>query len=248
MLVSRPLRLAAALVIGLGAPSVLSGGGGAHAQDADGNGTGRIVVSAEGQVAAVPDMATVTLGVVSEAATAQDAVAGMSEAAQSLLDRLAEQGVAERDFQTSGLNLSPRWRREEGPQREAPEIVGYTAETTVTARIRALETLGEVLDAAVRGGVNQFRGLSFGLAETMPVMDAARRAAVAEGARRAAVYAEAAGVTLGPLLHLEEGGGPQPRPVMRADMAMAEAMPVPVAEGEMEVTVRVRMVYAIAGE
>ena len=209
---------------------------------------GRIVVEAEGRASAAPDMATITLGVTAEAESAGAAVADMSQAAQEVIDRLAAEGIAARDLQTSALSLSPRWRGEHG-SRDAPrEIVGYVAETTVTARVRALDSLGGVLDAAVRSGANVFRGLSFGLSEPQPAQDAARRAAVAEALRRAELFAGAAGVSLGPLVRLEEAGGGQPRPMMRAEMAVSDAGPVPVAEGELDVTARVRMVWEIAPE
>ena len=219
----------------------------ALAQEAALGEAGRVVVSAEGRASAVPDMATITLGVVAEAESAQEAVAQMSQAAQAVLDRLSQEGIAARDLQTSRLSLSPSWRREDGPRETPPDIVGYTAETTVTARVRVLDSLGAVLDAAVGGGANQFRGLSFGLSDPQPVLDEARRAAVAEATRRANLYAEAAGLTLGPLLRLEEADAPGPRPVMRAEMAMADTGPVPVAEGELDVSAQVRMVWAIDG-
>ncbi len=223
-------------------------GGVALAQQAAAAEAGRVVVSAEGRASAVPDMATITLGVVAEAESAQEAVAQMSRAAQAVLDRLSEEGIAPRDLQTSRLSLSPRWRREDGQRETPPAIAGYTAETTVTARIRELDSLGAVLDAAVGGGSNQFRGLSFGLSDPQPVLDAARRAAVAEATRRADLYAEAAGLTLGEVLRLEEADAPGPRPMMRAEMAMADSSPVPVAEGELDVSAQIRMVWAIEGQ
>lgn len=220
----------------------------AHAQGAIASQAGRIEVEAEGRAAAAPDMATITLGVAAEAESAEAAVAEMSRTAQAVIDRLAEEGIAARDLQTSALSLSPRWRGDYGSRDEPREIVGYVAETTVTARVRALDSLGAVLDAAVRSGANIFRGLSFGLSEPQPVQDAARRAAVAEAQRRAGLLADAAGVSLGPLVRIEDTGGGQPRPMMRAEMAMSDAGAVPVAEGDLDVAVRVRMVWEVAPE
>ncbi|RDC74579.1 DUF541 domain-containing protein [Rhodovulum sp. 12E13] len=220
----------------------------AFAQGAIAADSRRIEVVVEGRASAAPDMATITLGVTAEAESAEAAVAEMSQSAQAVIDRLSEQGIAARDLQTSALSLSPRWRGEYGSRDEPREIVGYVAETTVTARVRALDSLGAVLDAAVGSGANVFRGLSFGLSEPQPVQDAARRAAVAEAQRRAGLFADAAGVSLGPLVRLEDTGGGQPRPMMRAEMAMSDAGAVPVAEGELDVTARVRMVWKIAPE
>ena len=241
---TRTLLLAAALSAGAAFPA---GPGLAQNRPAAAAAEGRLVVTAEGRATAVPDMATVTIGVVAEAESAQTASAEMSAAAEALLDRLEAEGIAPRDLQTRALRLSPVWRRQEGGN-GARELAGYLAETTVQARVRALDRLGAVLDAAVESGANQFRGLSFGLADPQPVEDEARRTAVREGARRAALYAEAAGVALGPLLRLAEAGAPGPAPRMRAQMAASEATAVPVAEGELEVTAQIRLVYAIEAE
>ncbi|MEM0934841.1 MAG: SIMPL domain-containing protein [Pseudomonadota bacterium] len=208
--------------------------------------TGRIVVSAEGRVTAAPDMATVTLGVRREEETAEGAVDAMSDAAAAVLAAIAEAGIAERDVQTSGLMLSPRYDGSNRQSDTPPRIVGYSAETTLTLRVLELDDLGTVLDAMVGQGSNLFRGLSFGFAEPEPLLDEARRRAVAEARRQAALFAEAAGVTLGPLLRLEAGGAAQQPVMMRAPTSFAEAASVPIAEGEVSLTERVRAVYEIA--
>lgn len=205
---------------------------------------GRITVTAQGRATAAPDLAVITLGVQREAPSAAEAVAEMSAGAEAVLAAVEAAGIAGRDVQTQGLDLSPRREMREGPGRG--EIVGYVAATTVTVRVRDLGRLGAVLDSVVGAGANLFRGLSFDLADRQAAEDAARRAAVAEARRRAALYAEAAGVALGPLVRLEEAGG-APRPeMMRAATAMADAGGVPVAEGELELTARVTLVYGIA--
>ena len=72
----------------------------------------------------------------------------------------------------------------------------------------------------------------------------ARRDAVRDAAARAETLAGAAGVSLGPLQSLTEGGGDGgPAPIMRGAM-MAEAA-VPLAEGEIDITARVTLVYEI---
>jgi hypothetical protein len=205
---------------------------------------GRITVTAQGHATAAPDLAVISLGVEREAPSAAQAVAEMSAGAEAALAAVAAAGVASRDVQTRGLDLAPRRERREGPGEG--EIVGYVAATTVTVRVRDLSKLGAVLDSVVEAGANRFRGLSFDLAEPQAIEDEARRAAVAEARRRAALYAEAAGVELGPLVRLEEAGG-TPRPeMMRTASTMADASGVPIAEGELELTARVTLVYEIS--
>jgi uncharacterized protein YggE len=75
-------------------------------------------------------------------------------------------------------------------------------------------------------------------------MDEARRLAVADARTKAELYAEAAGVTLGDLVTLNEGGGGSSGPFM-AEMSMARSA-VPVAAGELDVSATVNVVYSIA--
>jgi uncharacterized protein YggE len=233
-----PRRIALALLLTL-APAL------AAAQPAPGAAEARLTLAAEGQVEAVPDMATITLGVAREAGSAAEASAAMAEAAEALLEALAAAGIAERDIRTSALSLAPT-RAPRDSDGNPGEITGYEAETTVTIRVRALDRLGAVLDTAIGSGANRMQGLALGLSDPQPLMDEARRRAVAEAARRAALYAEAAGLALGPLLALDETGGAEPRPfAARADMAMAQSAPVPVAAGEITLTARVTVTYAL---
>ncbi|WP_233417147.1 SIMPL domain-containing protein [Halovulum marinum] len=208
----------------------------------------RIQVTGEGEVAAAPDMAQVQIGVTTESGTAAAALDANSEATAAVLARLAEQGVAEADMQTGNLSLYPRRddrRSQNGGGLDEPPIVGFVANHTVSVTIRQLDSLGGVLDAVVSDGANTLGGLSFGLQDPAEALDAARREAVADAMRKAELYAEAAGVVLGPVRAISEPvmqDGPMPMMAMEADMMRGA---VPVAEGEVKVTATVTMSFAI---
>lgn len=205
---------------------------------------GQITVTGQGRVEAIPDMATITLGVTSEARTAAKALAENSAATAAVLAQVADAGVAPRDIQTSGLSLSPRWNSRASSGTTQPQIVGYSASNQVTVRVRALDRLGTILDQVVQSGANNFHGLSFGLQNPVPSTDVARQRAVADAARKAALYAEAAGVALGPIVEISEAGGVVAAPFMAREMAMSDA--VPIAQGEVSVAALVKMVFEIA--
>lgn len=205
---------------------------------------GRLTVTGEGRIDSAPDMATITLGVTSEADTAAAALRETSEATAEVLALLKQAGLAARDMQTRDLSLSPLWNNSSSSSQ--PKINGYQAGNNVMVRVRALDTLGMILDTVVQGGANQFHGLSFGLQNPGPVQDDARRAAVAEALRKAKLYAEAAGITLGPILELNESGGSAPQPEMMGRMA-AVSVAVPVAGGEVSTVAQVTMVFQIDG-
>lgn len=203
-----------------------------------------LTVTAEGQSAALPDLATVSVGVTTQGETAAQAMAANASALTAVVARLKAAGIAERDLQTSNLSLNPNWQQSDGTQ--APVIAGYVATNVLGVRVRALETLGQVLDAAITDGANTLNGISFGLDDPGPALDTARVEAVTAARARAELLAGAAGVTLGRVLSISEGGGyvpPGPMPMFRMEADMAS--PVPVEGGEVDLTASVTMVFEI---
>lgn len=206
----------------------------------------RITVSGLGRTEARPDMATITLGVQTEAATAAAALRENSARLAAVLDRLRAAGIADRDLQTSGLNLGPVY--DHRPDRQAPRISGYQAGNMLTVRVRDLSALGSILDLVVEDGANAFHGLSFALSDPQAALDAARTAAVRDARRKAEMLAEAAGVRLGAVIEISESSGhADPRPMMRM-AAEAVAMDVPVAEGEISYAVNVNVIWALTSD
>ena len=201
-----------------------------------------IVVSGEGVATAAPDMATIRIGVSREARLAGDAMRLTSEAIGAVLAHLDVAGIAARDVQTTNISLNPRYERTNDGR--PPRVTGYIAANDLAVRVRDLGVLGEILDAVISEGANAMNGIFFAVADPGPLETAARRAAVSDAREKAEVLADAAGVTLGQVMSIHEGGAaPVPGPVMRS-MAM-EASAVPIAGGEIDVRRQVTIVFAI---
>ena len=203
-----------------------------------------ITVEGRGEVAVTPDMATVTLGVVREGATAAEAMDALATATDAVLARVADEGIAPRDVQTGQLSLQPNW--DHSREGAAPRIMGYVARTTIDIRARDLDALGGLLDVLVADGANELGGLGFGLQDPGTVEDEARRAAFAQAMARAELYAQAAGRSLGAVLAIQEGGGPRPMPGPMFDMAAEAARAMPIAPGEVTQVVTVTVIVALA--
>lgn len=199
----------------------------------------RIVVTGEGAVEAAPDLATLTAGVQSEAPQAETALAATAEAMRAVLAALEVEAVARQDIQTTQISVDPLWAEGES---QIPQVRGYAATNLATIKIRDLARLGAVIDSAGAAGANRILGVGFELAEPRAQLDAARRRAVEDARAKATLLAEAAGVTLGPVLSIREPGAEAPAPVMaRSEMAMD----MPVAPGVVSLGARVEIVYAI---
>jgi uncharacterized protein len=197
-----------------------------------------VSVTGTGVVEAAPDMATLMIGVTTQGETAAATLTANSAATDAVIARLAAAGIEARDMQTSNLSLNPNWTGYDTP---TPTISGYVAQNLLTIRVRKLEMVGKVLDAAVADGANTLNGLTFGLADPGPALDEARKEAVADARARAELLAGAAGVKLGDVLSISDSGGfVDPAPMYRA-----EASAVPVAAGELGITANVTVTYEI---
>ncbi len=199
-----------------------------------------ITVTGQGSVDVPPDMARITFGVTKEATTAKDALDQMSNSLASVLAELAEAGVPDTAIQTSALRLD--LRQDYNSVKGEARITGYLANSNVSVTVSDLADLGRLLDAVVGAGATQMNGLQFDVKDRSPHLEAARRAAVADGKAKATVFADAAGLSLGALLQLNEGGA-QAGPIMM-EASMARDAGVPTAPGEITISATITMRYA----
>ena len=205
-----------------------------------------ISLSGHGEVRSAPDLAFVTSGVVTQGATAAEALAANTKAMTTLFAALKQAGIAERDIQTSNFSVQPRYDFGNN-NGQAPKLVGYDVSNNVAVTVRKIAELGKLLDTLVSSGSNQITGVSFDVSQPEAAMDEARKRAAADAARKAKVYAQATGVELGQILAISEGAGYQPPiPMVRGAMMKADAAsPVPVAAGEQTLAVDVNISWEI---
>jgi len=201
-------------------------------------------VSATAEASRTPDIATISTGVVTQAADANAAMRDNAVQMDRMLAALRAAGIAPRDIQTSGINLNPQYKYAEN---QPPAIVGYQASNTVNVKVRELAKLGKVLDALVAQGANQINGPSFGIDQPEAAMEEARLAAVKKAQAQAQTYARALGLQVKRIVSISEGGASLPRPVpmMRAMAADAGFKETAVAPGESSVSVSVEMVFEL---
>jgi uncharacterized protein YggE len=203
-----------------------------------------IVVNGEGEAAAKPDQARISAGVVTQAQTADAALAENNGAMTRVMATLKMAGIPDNKIRTSNFSVQPQYALTNATNPSPRSIVAYNVSNQVTVTVDDLLKLGPALDALVKSGANQLGGIAFTIANPKPLADRARAAAVADGAAKARALATAAGVTLGPIQSIQEGGTVRPVPVFAAQRALAASGP-PIAEGEETIMVNVTMTYAI---
>ena len=236
----RPLVLAAALALGA-VPMSSSAQNLPAAVSTDGT---LLSVSSNAEARRVPDIATVSAGVVTQAADANSAMRANAEQMAKVVAAIKAAGIAERDVQTSGVNLNPQYRYAEN---QPPAITGYQASNNVNVVVRDIAKLGRILDALVATGANQVNGPSFDVEDKESAYDEARKRALDKAQQRAAMYAKSLGMQVRRIVSISEGGGfapPQPMAVM--SMARAEKMAdTSISPGENTLSVNLDVVFEL---
>jgi uncharacterized protein YggE len=195
-----------------------------------------LTVSATASVRAVPDRAVLQLGVETEAATAQAAMADNSTRMANVVAALQQVGISPSNMQTSSISLTPVYVHNNG---QPPRLVGYRASNTVTAELTDLTRVGAAIDAAVMAGANQVQGVSFGLSNELSYRERALTMAGQTAVFKARALAVGLGITLGAVFSAQEVGY-QVTPVNERAGAVDAGTPVLPGELVIQSTVQVQ--------
>lgn len=199
---------------------------------------GGISVSGEGAVSAKPDTAYLNLGFTAQAPSVADARRESASSMAAVIGKLKQLGVAEKDIQTSGLNI----------YRDQERGV-FVVSNEVRVTIRDVGASSKLLDGAVAAGANSVQGLSFAIEDRAALEDQAREKALQQARAKAEKLARLGGVRLGGAVAISEGvAAPDPMLYGRAldtGGASAANMDTPIQAGQMEVRLSVQATYAI---
>lgn len=192
----------------------------------------------QGEARAVPDRATIYIGVQTRAVTAAAASADNARRVRAVLDTLRAIGLTSAQLSTENYSVSPEMAYTNG---QAPRVTGYTVNNEVRAQVPSIGRVGSVIDASLAKGANQVSRLDMESSQA----DSARRVAMANAVTAAHADAEAmaraAGGHLGPLLAIQSSMSSMPRPMyaMVAGGVARDAQPTPIEAGEQTVSATV---------
>ena len=183
----------------------------------------RLDVVATGEVTRVPDLVAINAGVVTQATNAVEAIRQNAARMEAVRAALRAAGIADRDIQTSNLNLNPNYRYAEN---QPPQLVGYQAVNQVSVRFRDIAKTGAILDALVAQGANQINGPTLTIERPEAALDEARTQALANARARAELYARTLGMRVTRILSISEAQGgfiPRGRIGMERSLASSDA-------------------------
>jgi len=198
----------------------------------------------EATVSAHPDRAQISIGVLTQASTAQAAATANATQTTQVIDAIKKTLGESGELKTTGYSISPQYQYTTG---RSPKITGYQASNTVLIVVNELSLLGKVIDAASDSGANNINGVSFSLKDETH----ARNQALAEAASKARAAAEsiakALNVHVVGVLQAETAQTPTFRPLNRSFAAMAapQAMPTPIEPGDLDIQATVTVTLEV---
>jgi len=229
----RRLLTFAAAAAALVAVAAFAGVGRPEAARGDAAPPDTVTTTGHGVVTVVPDEASVSAGVHTQAETAAAALAQNAKLMSSVIAALKAAGGS--DLQTQQVSLYPRTNNQN-------EVTGYVADNSVSAESK-IAGAGALIDAAVAAGANNVSGPTLDVSDRDARYRDALGKAVADARAKAAALAGAGGFGVGPVSSVTEQSAAAPAPVYEA--AAGKSVATPIEPGTQDVTADVTVTFRI---
>ncbi len=207
--------------------------------------TATIRVQGEAQVQAKPDRAQIDIGVMTESQDPQTAAAQNAQKSDRVIQQMRTQLGQNLEIKTIGYSLNPKYDYpKEGGE---PKVTGYIAVNTLQVQTDELAQAGKIIDAATKAGANQINSLQFILKDEVEVQKEALRVAALKARGKADGLANALGVKIVRVLHVEEGTAgviPLQAKAMGFEAAQMD-VPTPIEPGTIEISATVTLTLEI---
>jgi len=214
-----------------------------------------ITVSGEGEVVAIPDIATVSFSVTNESLSISDAQQKTVETVEGIIKYLKENKIAEKDVKTAGYNIYPKYEYIKSyvypyTPTGRQDLVGYVVSESVTVKIRDLAEAGKIIGGLGELGATEISGLTFGFDNDDKMQSDARALAIKDAREKAKKLAMDLGVSLSRIISYNDNNFyPYVKEAsygMGGDLSVVSApVNVPVNPGESKIISNVTITYEI---
>jgi uncharacterized protein YggE len=194
-------------------------------------------------VKAVPDLVRIRFKILRVEQAPADAFEAVRGSVRAVRAALREHGIEDAAIEGSRLNLKTATEFVDG----SSKFVGYQCQAAFAVDSGALDDVEPLLVDVVAAGANEIEGVDFDVIAKRELRAEARRKAVAAARAKANLYAEATGVRLGAVLHIDDVDPEQPgasRYRSHAEAVAATAQDL--APGHIVVSAAVILGYAVA--
>ena len=182
-----------------------------------------IVAVGDATVTGTPDLAYLSVGVATQAATAEAATIQNAAQAGAMITALQNLLGTSASIKTVSYSLSPIYNNT--PAGQAATIIGYSVTNIVQVTLMDLTQVGNTIDTAIQSGANRVQGVSFSLQDRTPLVAQALKTAAGRARAQADAIASGLSVHTGAVLHASEGVNTV-NPVIAGAAAAAPTTPI----------------------
>lgn len=158
-----------------------------------------VKVTGVSEVKVVPDRAVIEIGVEKQSPSASAAKHMEDAAARRILANLRNNGIDEKDIQTTWLSLEPR-----AYYRKSVRISYFVATQNLTVTVRELSKLDQLLESLIKAGGNRIDSITYETSDLRKYRDQARDLAVRAAREKASALAHSLGQEIGKAQTIEE--------------------------------------------
>lgn len=211
--------------------------------------TPKLVVSGQTVLHKNADLVSLTIGVLSQKETAQEAIVDNNVRVQQLVTNLRALGLEKGEYFTGQFSIQPIYSPapRNPPADWKPTIIAYEVNNSLSIKTTKLEYTGAIIDCAGKAGVDQISNIVFSLADPQMYRAEAITQAAQNALRDADALATVTGVKIVRVLDIVlEQPTIQPRPGLHLyKMAQAESAPF-IEAPDVDVRAHVSVTFEIA--
>lgn len=158
-----------------------------------------VKITGTAEVKITPNQAVIQLGVERQSANAKSAQASVAATSRKILAALKKLGIEDKDIQTEYLYLQPMI-----DYRKGVRITNFTAEQSLSVKVRDLSRLDDVIEAVIAEGANGIGGIEYQSSDVQKYKDQARNEAAIDARQKAEALGKALGNQIGKTYSIEE--------------------------------------------
>lgn len=202
-------------------------------------------ISAQGKITAVPDLAIIKIGVVTEGTNIVDVKNQNNQKINQLIDFIKLQDIDKKDIQTTDFYASPKYNYENGQSK----MVGYQANQMVTVKVRDINkskaNLEKILEGAVNNGANQIQGVNFSFDNPEDFRKQAREIAIENAKQKAKELTGEANLHLGKIVNIIENGDSSNAYPVAMNFSAQKSVAPDIQLGTQEIVENITLVFEV---
>lgn len=203
--------------------------------------TGGVRVSGKATVSVVPDMATFTFAIEGRGQKLAVVKKDIDSRTASLVQLCKSIGIATNKITATEISIRPQYNY------QSKTFLGYAVSRTVNVTLTDLANYSALVSGAIDAGITTIRNIVVDTSSRDELQSQALEAAVQDARKKAQLIARGAGVKLGRVLNIIEGGMPVAAASYRllgTEAAQTDGAAV-VEPGEISITALVTVTYSL---